>query len=164
MLRWISTVICVCLENILNSWHETTEVIWVRAGIFIHLFLKIDLWGSKNFPSSKRKIWICEKPTISKHPAKGRTQFDPKVCQFGFLHCIYPKLTSPCQHTPQTALISVCWGEQMCQSWGWRSVSGERRGEWGLHVYSSMGRGLSLLNSCAWSMAADSCEPDNSQL
>lgn len=42
------------------------------------------------------------------------------------------------------------------------SVSRERRGEWGLHVYSSMGRQLSLPNSCEWSMESNSCELDNS--
>lgn len=80
-----------------------------------------------------------------------------------------PTLYSPWTHLPLSARtlssvdVSMLKAADVCQSRGWGSVSRARPGEWGLHVYSSVGRGLSLLNSCVWSMASNSSEPDNAE-
>lgn len=57
------------------------------------------------------------------------------------------------ENLEQSRCLGVCRRAEVLE---WRRVRVAARGEWELYVYSSMGRGLSLPNSCEWSMAANS--------
>lgn len=89
----------------------------------------------------------------------------PKKRLFTTAGASHPQNTSSpvLAHLKQRRYL-YAWDGAGVRAAGWRCVRVAERGEWELHVYSSVGRGLSLPNSCEWSMAANPREPDYSEL